>query len=79
MAHRIVTAAGDDRTPNWNRWRWTPELTPWQCAALWANIDPDKLHYDGFKGFMESQEFNLRVPSSRLLVEFAPRLFQAQL
>jgi hypothetical protein len=65
MAHRIVTAAGADRTPNWNKWRSTPELTPSQCAALWTNIDPDKLRYDGFKEFMKSQEFKDRLDMVR--------------
>jgi hypothetical protein len=54
-----------DRTPNWDKWRWMPKLTPWQCAALWANIDPHKLCYDGFKGFMESQEFKDRLDMVR--------------
>jgi hypothetical protein len=39
-----------DRTPNWGKWRLIPKLTPSQCAAL-----------DGFKGFMESQEFKDRL------------------
>ena len=50
-----------DRTPNWDKWRLIPKLTASQCAALWANIDPDKLRYDGFKGCMESQEFKDRL------------------
>jgi hypothetical protein len=67
MADRIVTAAEVDRTPTWDKWRLIDNLQPWQCAALWANIDPDKLrpHPDGWMVsrplFCESQSFNDRL------------------
>ena len=50
-----------DRTPNWDKWRLIPKLTPSQCAALWANIDPDKIRYVGGEGWKESQEFKDRL------------------
>ncbi len=64
-ADRIVTAERADRTPNWNKRPLIPNLAPWQCAALWTNIDPDKVKLidhawmaDGsIHRFDESQDF----------------------
>lgn len=50
-----------DRTPNWKKWRLIPYANEVQCAALWANIDPDKLRHGRYGGFDESQDFKDRL------------------
>jgi hypothetical protein len=66
---RPSAAEEADRTPNWNKWSLIPLIEAWQCGALWANIDPDKVRFirnawmaeGSVHRFDESQDFKDRV------------------
>lgn len=61
--HRKPALEEADRTPNWKKWWLIPSAEPWKCAALWSNINPDKvkLTQGAWPCFDESQDFKDRV------------------
>ena len=57
-----------NRVPDWEEWRFIPDVQLWQAVALSLNVEPDKLglrHPDGYQPgvpmFNESSEFDKRL------------------